>query len=111
MTHTTKQVYVAGEQLTRIIHYTKYLPIKADVVESFVDGIIYQLPLRQGDFPVGHHEFIDESVNIPDKLPSGKYYLEGNITFKVNHFRDITYKIKSNQFEVINLKEIKQSGI
>ena len=99
---TVESEYLAGEQLTQYIHVTKYYPIVAEISEAFVDGIVFQLPSRTGNFPIGRYDTIDRSVHIPESIPSGYYYLETTVRFRINHFREITYRSKSNKFKITN---------
>jgi len=106
MTHTLRDTYYAGDVLTTKAHFTKYVAITAKVSQSFVDGVMYQLPIREGTYAVGSYNGIDSSVTIPPVLPSGKYHLESVITFRINYFRDIVYTLKSNDFMIINVKDL-----
>jgi len=111
MTHTTKSVYYTGEVLTTHAHFTKYQNITAKVSQSFVDGVVFQLPVREGTYAIGTFNGIDASVTVPIVLPTGKYHLESVVTFRVNHFKDVTYTLNSNEFMVINTKDLNDTTL
>ena len=111
MNHTVKDTYYTGESLTTRAHFTKYKAITAKVSQSFVDGVVFQLPIREGTYAVGSYNGIDSSITVPAVLPTGKYHLESVITFKVNHFQDVVYTIRSNDFTVINTKDLNDTTL
>jgi len=44
-------------------------------------------------------------LQLLDTVPAGKYYLNINITFKVNAFREINYQFKTKPFNVLEKDE------
>ncbi|CAK0748917.1 hypothetical protein CCP3SC15_150007 [Gammaproteobacteria bacterium] len=97
---TTKTVYQSRDILTYRTHIRKNINLSAVVIQSFVDGIVHQLPDRITNNPVGESDFINTSVVIPPGLPLGKYHFTTTVVYKINAFRDVTYTFKSNEFEI-----------
>lgn len=98
---TIKQEYRLGEQLTYRAHYNKYVNVPGDTIFSFEDSIVYQLPEMATNNPIGENDFINNSIRIPDFLPTGKYKLKLTIVYKINPFRNIIMNVQTNEFEII----------
>lgn len=99
---TVKTEYRQGEIFTYRVAYQKYLDSPAKVIRSFVNGIVYQLPIVITNNPKGVQDFINASVQIPEELPPGTYHMEMTVIYQVNSFREIIHKVSTNNFQVLS---------
>lgn len=97
----TKQKTVkSGGYLQVTQNYCKYMNLPAEVSRSFVDNVIYQVPVFTTNRKIGCNSSI-EYIYVPKALPAGKYYIETIYRYQVNPLRKIEIKAKTSTFEII----------
>ena len=82
------------------VSYCKNTTSSASLTRSFVDDIVYSTSTLITNRPDGCNK-MNVEVEIPHNLPLGKYYLENTYVYKVNPIREVTVKIRTEQFEII----------
>ena len=95
-----KIVDVGQKEITVALEYckTRYLPV--EVYVSYVDGIIYSLPVKtSASLPLGCNT-VNKVYDLPEKIPNGVYHLDVDTSLKVNRLRTITEHWETEQFEV-----------
>ena len=98
---TEKTIYTQGEQSYYVVDYCKYTDLAPTINKNFVDGIIFEATEKGSVLPEGCHT-VKVSMRIPETLPPGVYYLETNLSYKVNPIRSITKSNRSNTFTVVS---------
>lgn len=94
------KVVVQGELLTYEMDYCKYTDVIPTVERQFIDGIIYALPPGNAQLKSGCNTVMN-TIQIPNALPPGHYYLQAIVSFKVNPIRTISNTYITEKFEVI----------
>lgn len=83
------------------LDYCKYTTAPVSVKRTLVDGQIISLSNSTGYLPGGCHSTLVETAEIPDTINPGKYYLDVEVTYHINIFRDETVHYHTNYFQVI----------
>jgi hypothetical protein len=68
---------------------------------SLVDGIIRYYAPRNLPLPRGAVDAWAQIEKIPD-CASGRYHLEGVVTYPVNPIKTVTYRVRTEDFEIRN---------
>jgi hypothetical protein len=98
---TEKEMYEVGEPLTYRSSFYKKGNYEATIIRSLHDGVVYLFPVIISKTREGSYDFISTTTTVPN-VPSGTYIFETEIIYHPNPIREITYNIKSNEFEVVN---------
>lgn len=96
----TKEVK-RGEAVVYEVDYCKYIDNPAELTLAFVDGIMYPQPKSYTNVPRGCRTTQLETP-IPYHLPSGEYYIDLTIEYKVNAIRTVTHNLQTEKFVVLN---------
>lgn len=99
-TEVLTPIVKAGETMQYTVHYCKYINKEAIVYRTIVDNFIVDLAAEQTNLPMGCNVKII-SIDIPEFIPAGIYYINSRVVFEVNSLRDITIEYKSGTFQVI----------
>lgn len=103
--HTPYQIHPttveAGNTIFYVADYCKYQPIPATVNRTIVDGTVVFLPTTQTNLEVGCKK-TDIPILVPLNTPPGRYHIDITLVYKINFVRDVTYKIRTEEFTVTN---------
>jgi hypothetical protein len=91
-----------GEEVVIFINSDKYIKAPAHLTMRFVDEIIYNVPDKVVDRPIGHREAWGSFTSIPANLPPGDYYLEIIFHYPVNIFRMVSIVTRTQKFMVVS---------
>lgn len=91
----------AGDTIFYTADFCKYLNIPAAVTRSLVDGVVISLPESKINLDTGCKK-TDIPVVIPLNSPPGVYHIDLTLVYKINFLKDVTYKLKTNEFTVTN---------
>lgn len=94
-----KTEVIAGETVNHYMEICKHLDYDAEVSYQIVDGIIYNLPVRVSNAPLGCSK-VWIAIKVPDVLTSGEYYISAVAKYKVSAIRTITYHFKTETFTI-----------
>lgn len=97
----TPQAIEAGQTVSYISDYCKYVPIKAEVTRTIVDGTVIFLPTATTNLPTGCHK-VAVPVTVPINTPPGKYHIEITLVYKINFLREISVTLQTEDFIVTN---------
>lgn len=97
----SEKVIKQGDLLRYEIDYCKYTNVIPRVERQFIDGIIYAVPQGNAQLKRGCGKVMN-SIQIPNALPPGNYYVQMSVTFKMNPIRTITKVYVTEKFQVIN---------
>jgi hypothetical protein len=89
-----------GERLLYVVDYCKPKDIPVTVSRELIDGIVYNLPSYESNFPSGCHKVISDRLEIPDHILPGEYRLRLSVTFHVNKIRKIVKVVETEPFKV-----------
>jgi len=98
---TTKYTYVVGEPFTYHAHFCKRGDYSSTIIRTLHDGVIYIFPAILSHSDQGCYDFISTTTETPN-VPSGTYVFETEVIYKVNPLREVSYKVRSNEFEIIS---------
>jgi hypothetical protein len=96
----TQKTYKVGEKLSFHTSFCKHYDFENQNFFTIVDGVSYPIPFPDTKRAKGCYDFINTSLEVPN-LPSGLYHLDLVIVYKVNPFREVSYKIDSTEFKII----------
>lgn len=94
----TKEVQ-QGNFLLYEIEYCKYTNVIPTVQRQFIDGIIYTIPQGNIQIKKGCGK-VTNSIQVPEALPPGEYYLSVRVSFEMNPLRKIEQTTVSERFIV-----------
>jgi hypothetical protein len=93
-------VVEGGEYLSYTVNYCKDTNVIPSISKSFVDGIVYDVPLIISEsFRAGCGSIVAQ-IYIPKTLSKGMYYLQTTYHYQVNPIRDISIVTTTEKFEV-----------
>lgn len=78
----------------------KRMPLQAEIVRSFVDGLVFTMPAVKGTATVGCPPPYPVAVQVPATLPPGQYHLRTHLTYTINHLRTVEYEFNTETFTV-----------
>ena len=90
----------AGSTISHYMYYCKYKDYSAEVTYQIIDGVIFHLPTRISNTPVGCKK-VWVPIKLPEILPPGEYYISAVAKYKVNPVREITKTFKTETFKII----------
>lgn len=99
---TTKNVFVAGEDLHYIIEYCIFHEGSVTITRRIVDSVVYSLPSINTVSKIGCNREVINAGKLPVSLPSGTYVLKMSAVHHVNFFRTEIVDWETNEFEVVN---------
>lgn len=95
-------VIEAGQTLTYTADFCKYKNVQASVTRTLVDGTVIFFPIENTNLPIGCNKR-DIPLVIPKNTPPGVYHLEISLVYRVNPLREITTRILTDEFRVLNV--------
>jgi hypothetical protein len=100
----TKDVYFPGEPLTMRVVATKTRSMPGTVTWSLVNRktleVVSSFAPRSTVIGTGYNDSVVQILVIPERTPAGTYFARGMATYSVNPFRDISYPLNSNTFQI-----------
>jgi hypothetical protein len=105
---TDKTTYHHGDEIGFDLSFCKYKTIPVAANWMMVDGI--KLPFSQVMVSVppgcygtenGQKVYVRIIGTVPGFIDNGVYHLEGTATYRINAIKEITYKLKTTDFEVV----------
>jgi len=94
-------VVKAGDDMLYERSGEKFIDATARLACSFEDDIIYFIPDRVDNLPVGDIDGVRQ-ITIPANLPPSTYVFKCTVTFKIHDFREVVHYFYTEEFEVIN---------
>lgn len=101
-----KTKFKTGETLNYAFEYCKNRNIPAEMYGSFIDTVKIDMPVIKIKSPIGCGKIISSNYKIPLILPSGKYHFEVELIYQVNPIREVRVKYRTQDFQIINTKNI-----
>lgn len=98
-----QKVYLPGETVLARVEAYKSLDLVGSVQWSLVDHQIRYYKARNLPLPRGVVDAWFPIETIPE-CASGTYHFEGIVSYRVNPLRVVTYKVRTDDFEIINNK-------
>lgn len=98
---TTRTTYRPGEMVYAIVDFCKYRDIPAAIQWELIDTIIRFYPEETRSSPVGCFKKEMEIAKIPADVSPAPYYFVGLVRYKINRLSEVSYRLKSNTFEVV----------
>ena len=95
-----KDTYKVGDVLDFRTAFCKVGEYQANIVYHIEDGVTYLMPHQISRSPEGCRDFISNSLVVPD-LPAGEYRLVGDISYEVNPFKTVHYRMESDLFNIV----------
>lgn len=95
------KVLQSGDELKYQIEYCVYKNSPVTVRKRIVNKVAYNLPLFEMYFTDGCDNTTVSSIMIPEYIKPGKYYLEIVTIHHINPLRDVEYKWRTEEFEII----------
>jgi len=90
----------AGENLRYKRNFQKLMPIAGYLHCTLEDGIIYALPDKISNWPVGeYHDSIE--ITIPQSIPPSIYKYHCTVTFTLFGFREVVHEFYTEEFRVV----------
>jgi len=90
----------AGENLRYKRNFTKLISAQGLLHCTLQNGIIYALPDKQSNWPVGeYHDSIE--ITIPQTIPPSKYQYHCTVTFVLFGFRNVRHEFITEEFLVV----------
>lgn len=89
-----------GECVVYEVNYTRVTRAPTQVTSTLVNDIIYVLSETQISAPKGEHKSVNRLL-IPNAVAPGRYHMELELAWDVNHLRTIRKRIVSEPFTVI----------
>lgn len=93
-----------GQPLEYVLDYCKYSDADAIVKRSFVDGQVIALKDTEGRLPTGCHKTLVKTAIVPPTINEGQYYLDVNVSYRVNPLRTVNVHYKTDYFSVVPRK-------
>lgn len=94
----TKEVK-KGDILIYELDYCKNNKNKVEISRSFVDGIVFATPTVTTENPLGC-TVSNISIQVPETLPNGEYYLKVSYSYQVNPIRKVSVDSTTETFTV-----------
>ena len=98
---TEKSTYKPGEIVKAKLVYVKNRNLPESMVWQFVHNIVWNMPAKKEDLPVGRHEMLIEIGHVPPGSQLGQASFEGLISYQVNIMNKITYFVQTTTFDVV----------
>ena len=98
--HISTREVKQGGLLIYEIDYCKNTDTVSTVSRSFVNGLLFTMPIVEGSNKRGcgvNNVFLQ----LPPDLPAGDYVLEINYTYRMNPIKDVSVKVSSEHFTVV----------
>lgn len=90
-----------GENVVFNFSFCKKSEIEPKFTRYLIDGIVLPLSIEDAvNLPTGCY-ILTRTVNISEKVPTGKYKFGETITYKVNPIKNNTYYIETDYFLII----------
>jgi len=96
----TDKTVKAGDLLLFNRDSEKFMDISGTVSCSFEDDIIFNIPSRISNLPIGNYDSTT-SVVVPKNLPPSEYQYKCTIVYKIFGFREVTVYMNTEYFKVI----------
>lgn len=97
--HKTVQ---AGDEVGLVLDFCKYKDYNSTIHKNIIGkDIVFTLPTTESRFPKGCRK-VTQFHKISESLPSGEYYIDVHISYYINQYRTVEYKLVSEKFTVIN---------
>lgn len=101
----TKKVQI-GDQLTYVVDACKFKDAPAVVSRSFVEAgkkTIYPAISEVNRLKIGCNKS-NVSITVPPILLPGRYYLQLDVTYRVNFLREENYHFETEEFEILPME-------
>ncbi len=89
-----------GEALVYKLNYCKYTATPSVVHRTFIDGQVIILTDTPGALPVGCHVVTVKTAVVPATINPGRYYLDVQVVYKINPFRNEYIHYRTAYFNV-----------
>lgn len=93
-----------GDVLVVRYPFVKHVDIVPKMYRRLIDSTVYQLPEIRGTLGRGKHYQWYYMTEIPRTIPPGIYRYEIIFEFELNFLRTVTYKLQSDEFEILPLE-------
>lgn len=99
---TNALTYKAGDKITIINHFEKFIPISPTYFSRWYENsIILPIPTNPIQAQLGEN-FYKTTYEIPDFFETGKYHICETLKYQVNPLRVVEYRNCSNSFEIMD---------